>query len=217
MALRPPASCVPALRDALAPHDPPVALDYTANAAPRLTDAHGCELGDPVQEFVDDVLARVDAVAGVFRVAHARGRIRPTRVPGAELDLAELAQTLSQVPLVAVLYPPLLRRSIDVAIDMTVQQEPREPIAIDVRPRVMLVWSSAALPAALDDALSAYPRALASLVAQLSRGSLAPWLRDSGIAHLNLAGQFTVPVAAPGGRGTRSPSGFSDPPPRFLH
>ena len=212
-------SHVPALRDALDPADPPVELNYQYDEerALRLTDAHGCALGDPVREYVDDVLGRVDAAAGIFDLVCANGRIQPTRAPGAGLDLGELARTFYQIPLFAALFPSLEGRSINVEIAFSVSGLTEERIDLDATSRVVVPWPEEPLPTALDQALDAYPTALTPVIARLGSGAFGSWLADSGITQLSFVGRFTVPVVVDRGGGSDAPTGLSDPRPSALH
>jgi len=186
---------VPSLRDALAPADPPVELDY--RTIPRMSlmlrDDHGYVLGDPVKEFVADVFAWISAHADVLAIARARGRVAPTAGQGTALDLDELHEMLGDLRPAAARLQPLAGHSLAVELPITVPRLPNANIHINGTPRVGIVTAEEPMPPAVDAALSDYTAAIASVTDRLARGSFGPWLLDSGITSLDFVGHFTVP------------------------
>jgi len=209
------ASFLPSLRDALAPEDPPVRLDYWHLESPSLTltDVHGAALGDPIREYVNDVLGRIDDHAGALDVVRAAGRVAPERTSGSRLDLLELAGLLSDARLACAIFDALARHTLTVQIPLSVTRRRTGQVQIDGAPKVGFITpTDDPLPPEINRALSGYAKALATVTAQMGRSSLGPWLADSGLTQLTFAGRFTVPVVNRG----RAPTGLSDPRPPAL-
>lgn len=187
-------SCLPALRNAFMPDDLPVTLTYTRKGRRvlRLTDDDGVELGDPLREFVDDVLGTLDASAGPFNVVEAHGVIRPNDKSGTVVGLAPLMDLLGEMREMAMV-PGLSGQQLIVTIEVARVAEWPGATTITAAPRVAFAHKGPSVPEALDAAIAVYGHQVAELMRDVAAGPLGAWCIDSGLTRLVLQAHIAVP------------------------
>jgi len=189
-------SYAPALSDAFALEDLPAHLSFTAEdgGALRLTDADQHPVGDPVREFVADVLQSVDDSAAPLRLLTAEARIRPRLGSGRGIDLADLHRTFVEMRMLGVYFAPLVEREMRVDIQISGWTTPDGIAHVQAWPTCALCRADVPSSIELAGALTDYISGLAELTAEAIGGPLGAWIVDSGLTHLLFGAQFTIPT-----------------------
>lgn len=189
-------SHAPALSDAFSPEDLPAHLSYSSDGggALSLTDADEQPVGDPVREFVADVLQSVDDSTDALRLLAAEAHIRPRPDCGHGIDLATLRRTFFDMRAVGPFFTTLMQRQIRVDIQISTFNKPDGVEQVQAWPKVALCATDLWPSVELERALGGYANAVAKLTREAIDGDLGAWVIDSGITHLVFGGQFKMPT-----------------------
>ena len=189
-------SVAPALRDAFAPDDAPAELRYSAEAGTSLslTDAGGF-VGDPVREFVADVLKRIDDNTDALELKAAEARIQPGHQGGHGVDLAALNRRCFEMRAVGAFFTPLMLREMCIDIPIYWSTSANGDEQVESVPQVRLADHGETPTAELTRAMNGYIRAVSHLTTKAIKDPLGAWIVDSGVTKLHLSGRFTVPMA----------------------